>query len=107
MTRIGRVLRVTSLDELPQLFDVLAGRMSLIGPRPTSLTPASYDLWQLERFDVPGGLSGLWQITSRDAPSFVERVRLDVSYVDRRCLRLDLEILLRTVPAVLRGRGAC
>lgn len=107
VTRIGRVLRATSLDELPQLLDVLAGRMSLVGPRPTSLEPAGYQFWQLERFDVPSGLTGLWQVAGRGSPSFVERVRLDVSYASRQCLLLDLEILLRTVPAVLARRGAC
>lgn len=107
VTRVGKVLRATSLDELPQLFDVLRGRMSLVGPRPTSLDTPAYEAWQLERFDVPSGLTGLWQVAGRGSPSFVERVRLDVTYASRQCLLLDLEILLRTVPAVLRRRGAC
>jgi lipopolysaccharide/colanic/teichoic acid biosynthesis glycosyltransferase len=107
VTGVGRVLRATSLDELPQLFDVLLGRMSLVGPRPTSLPPDAYVPWQLERFDGPGGITGLWQIAGRGSPSFVERVRLDVAYGERRCLLLDLEILARTIPAVLLRSGAC
>ena len=107
VTSVGRILRATSLDELPQLFNVLNGSMSLVGPRPTSLAPSSYEPWQLERFDVPSGVTGLWQIAGRGSPSFIERIRLDVTYADRRCLRLDLEILLRTIPAVLLRRGAC
>lgn len=107
VTRVGKILRASSLDELPQLLDVFRGAMSLVGPRPTSLAPVSYEQWQLERFDVPSGVTGLWQIAGRGSPSFVERVRLDIAYVDRRCLMLDLEILLRTIPAVLLHRGAC
>jgi lipopolysaccharide/colanic/teichoic acid biosynthesis glycosyltransferase len=107
VTRVGRILRMTSLDELPQLFNVLRGDMSLVGPRPTSLGAERYDRWQLERFDVPPGITGLWQIAGRALPSFEERLRLDLTYVDRRCLRLDLEILVRTLPAVIRARGAC
>ena len=106
VTRVGRVLRATSLDELPQLIDVLRGGMSLVGPRPTSLPPHDYLSWQLERFRVPAGVTGPWQICGRGSPSFVERIRLDVTYADRSCLRLDLEILLRTVPAVLGRSGA-
>lgn len=107
VTGVGRVLRATSLDELPQLLDVLRGSMSLVGPRPTTLAPTSYEPWQLERFHVPCGITGPWQIAGRGSPSFVERVRLDVTYADRSCLLLDLEILLRTIPAVLLRRGAC
>jgi lipopolysaccharide/colanic/teichoic acid biosynthesis glycosyltransferase len=107
ITKVGRFLRKTSLDELPQLLNVLRGDMSLVGPRPTSLQPDGYVMWQLERFDVPCGITGLWQVVGRSTPSFNERVRLDVAYVDRRRLRLDAEILLRTIPAVLGRRGAC
>jgi lipopolysaccharide/colanic/teichoic acid biosynthesis glycosyltransferase len=107
VTRVGRLLRATSLDELPQLLDVLRGHMSLVGPRPTTLPPGSYESWQLERFDVPCGITGPWQICGRGGPSFVERVRLDITYATRSCFLLDLEVLVRTLPAVLRRRGAC
>ncbi len=105
ITGIGRVLRATSLDELPQLWNVLRGDMTLVGPRPTTLRPEAYAGWQTERFEVRPGLTGLWQLDGRDSPSFVERARLDIAYVRRRSLRLDLSILLRTIPAVLGGRG--
>jgi lipopolysaccharide/colanic/teichoic acid biosynthesis glycosyltransferase len=105
ITGIGRILRATSLDELPQLWNVLRGDMTLVGPRPTTLPPEAYASWQTERFGVRPGLTGLWQLDGRDSPSFVERARLDIAYVRRRSLRLDLYILLRTIPAVLGGRG--
>ena len=106
VTRIGRVLRKTSLDEAPQLWNVLRGDMSLVGPRPTSFGSDTYSLWQTERLDVPPGLTGLWQIQKRGEKGFDERVRLDITYVRRRSLSLDLAILLRTIPAVLSQRGA-
>ena len=106
VTRMGRFLRRTSLDELPQLFNVLRGEMSLVGPRPTIFPTDEYQLWQTARLEVIPGLTGLWQITARAELEFYERVRLDLIYVQRRCLRLDIEILLRTIPAVLRGKGA-
>jgi lipopolysaccharide/colanic/teichoic acid biosynthesis glycosyltransferase len=106
VTRIGRVLRATSVDELPQLLNVLRGDMSLVGPRPTTIRPELYEPWQHERFAVRPGLTGLWQISARESSSFDHRLRLDIAYATRRCLRLDLAILLRTVPVVLLGRGA-
>jgi lipopolysaccharide/colanic/teichoic acid biosynthesis glycosyltransferase len=106
VTRVGRWLRKLSLDELPQLWDILAGRMSLVGPRPTSMGPEVYEPWQMERFDVPPGLTGLWQVGGRTSSSFNERVRLDISYCTRRSLRLDLSIILRTIPMVVLGRGS-
>jgi len=106
VTVVGRVVRALSLDELPQLFNVLKGNLSLVGPRPTSLMRDQYLRWQTERFEVMPGLTGLWQIAARDDPSFDTRGRLDVAYAARRCLRLDIEILLRTVPSVVFARGA-
>ena len=107
VTCLGRILRKTSLDELPQMLNVLLGDMSLVGPRPTSFDPRTYSLWHTERLDIVPGLTGLWQITGRGSSSFDERVRLDVAYMERRCLWLDIHILVRTVLAVFRQKGAC
>ena len=107
ITPVGRFLRESSLDELPQMVNVLRGDMTLVGPRPTTLAPAGYEQWQLERFDVRSGVTGLWQIVGRGSPSFLERLRLDLAYVDRQCFLLDLEILARTLPAIVLRRGAC
>jgi lipopolysaccharide/colanic/teichoic acid biosynthesis glycosyltransferase len=106
ITRIGRFLRKTSLDELPQLFNVLKGEMSLVGPRPTSFSATTYSLWHTERLDVKPGLTGLWQITGRGTIEFDERLRFDIANIERRCLWLDIQILFRTVTAVLEQRGA-
>jgi lipopolysaccharide/colanic/teichoic acid biosynthesis glycosyltransferase len=106
VTRVGRLLRVTSIDELPQLFNVLRGDMALVGPRPTTLRPEGYALWQSERFGVRPGVTGLWQIAARDSSSFEHRLRLDIAYATRRSFRLDIAILWRTVPAVIKRRGA-
>ncbi|HRQ40133.1 MAG TPA: sugar transferase [Chloroflexota bacterium] len=106
ITRMGRILRKTSLDEMPQLLNVLRGEMSLVGPRPTSFLPETYELWQTERLDVLPGITGLWQILGRGSMEFDERVRLDVAYIERRCLWLDIQILLRTFTVVLGQRGA-
>jgi lipopolysaccharide/colanic/teichoic acid biosynthesis glycosyltransferase len=106
ITRPGRLLRKTSLDELPQLWDVLMGRLSLVGPRPTDFMADTYRLWQTERLDVKPGVTGLWQIYGRGLAEFDDRTRLDIAYVQRRCVWLDFQILLRTVPAVLAQRGA-
>lgn len=106
ITRVGRILRRTSLDELPQLINVLRGEMSLVGPRPTSFSAETYDLWQTERLDVAPGLTGLWQIVGRGETEFDERLRMDIAYIERRCLLLDLEILLRTFLAVFQQKGA-
>ncbi len=106
ITRIGRILRKTSLDELPQILNVLKGEMSLVGPRPTSFAASTYQLWQTQRLMVTPGLTGLWQIYGRAQTEFDERLRLDIAYIQRRCLALDIEILFRTVLAVFTARGA-
>lgn len=106
VTRAGNFLRKTSLDELPQLINVLKGDMSLVGPRPTSFSAQTYALWHTERLDVQPGLTGLWQIIGRASTEFNERLRLDIAYMERRCLRLDIEILIRTITAVIEQRGA-
>jgi lipopolysaccharide/colanic/teichoic acid biosynthesis glycosyltransferase len=106
VTRIGNILRRTSLDELPQLLNVIKGDMSLVGPRPTSFAPDTYDLWQTVRLEVTPGLTGLWQIIGRGETEFYERLRLDIMYIKHRCIWLDIEILFRTVLAVIAQRGA-
>jgi lipopolysaccharide/colanic/teichoic acid biosynthesis glycosyltransferase len=106
ITPIGRFLRKTSLDEIPQLFNVLRGEMSLVGPRPTSFGPETYKLWHTSRLDVMPGLTGLWQIIGRAQLEFDDRLRLDIAYIERASLWLDLNILMRTVLAVFESRGA-
>jgi lipopolysaccharide/colanic/teichoic acid biosynthesis glycosyltransferase len=106
ITRVGKFLRRTSLDELPQLFNILKGEMSLVGPRPTSFGPETYKLWHTSRLDVMPGLTGLWQIIGRAQLEFDDRLRLDIAYIERACLWLDMVILLRTVIAVFQSRGA-
>lgn len=106
VTRMGNILRKTSLDELPQLINVLKGDMSLVGPRPTSFSADTYDLWQTARLDVVPGITGLWQITGRGETEFYERLRLDIAYIKHRSLWLDVQILFRTVWAVFSQRGA-
>jgi len=105
LTRCGRILRKLSLDELPQLFNVLRGEMTLVGPRPTSFSADTYRLWQTARLEVTPGLTGLWQVTGRDL-DFDDRLRLDIAYIRNRCLWLDIQILVRTVTVVLTTRGA-
>lgn len=106
ITRVGRVLRKTSLDELPQVFNVLRGEMSLVGPRPTSFRPDTYSLWHTARLEVKPGITGLWQISGRNELDFDERLRLDIAYIRGRSLAMDLRILFRTVSVVFSGRGA-
>ncbi|HYZ37790.1 MAG TPA: sugar transferase [Pseudonocardiaceae bacterium] len=107
VTRIGAFLRRTSIDELPQLINVLLGQMSLVGPRPcldweAEMFPARF----AERFDVPPGLTGLWQVSGRSTMGTLEMLELDLAYVRGWSFWSDLGILLRTVPALLRGQGA-
>lgn len=106
ITRVGRFFRKTSLDELPQIFNVLVGEMSLVGPRPTSFSSSTYSSWHTARLDVQPGLTGLWQVEGRNDLDFDDRVRLDIAYARHRSPGLDLQILARTVPRVLSCRGA-
>lgn len=106
LTRTGRFLRRSSLDELPQLWNVLNGEMSLVGPRPPLPSEvASYDGWHRRRLEVKPGITGLWQITARHEGDFDLWVRLDLAYIDRWSLWLDLRILARTVLVVLAFEG--
>jgi lipopolysaccharide/colanic/teichoic acid biosynthesis glycosyltransferase len=106
ITRLGKFLRKTSLDELPQMFNILKGEMSLVGPRPTSFGPETYKLWHTSRLDVMPGLTGLWQVFGRAELEFDDRLRLDIAYIERASLRLDIFLLLMTVFAVFQQRGA-
>lgn len=106
VTRVGRILRKTSLDELPQLFNILKGDMSIVGPRPTSFSPETYQPWQTARLDVLPGITGLWQISGRGMLEFDQRVRLDLDYIERQCVWLDLQIMLRTCGQLFSAGGA-
>jgi len=106
VTAIGLWLRRTSLDELPQLYNILRGDMSLVGPRP----PISYEIenylpWHMERLKVTPGLTGLWQVSGRSSVSFDEMVRLDLHYINHWSIWLDTQILFKTVPVVIKGSG--
>ena len=103
---VGRLLRRTSLDELPQLFNVLRGEMSLVGPRPTSFGPETYKLWHTHRLDVMPGMTGLWQILGRAQLEFDDRLRLDIAYIERASIWMDINILFRTAIVVFQQRGA-
>jgi lipopolysaccharide/colanic/teichoic acid biosynthesis glycosyltransferase len=107
VTRVGRFLRTTSIDEIPQFVNVLRGEMSLVGPRPPIPEEvAQYEPWQLRRLDVRPGITCLWQISGRSRIGFQEWMRLDLEYIRYRSFALDLKILLRTLPAVLSREGA-
>ncbi len=107
VTRIGQMLRSTSIDELPQFINVLKGDMSLVGPRPPLPEEAEkYEVWQRKRLDVKPGITCLWQISGRSRLGFDEWMRLDLEYIRRQSLATDLRILARTVPAVLSREGA-
>jgi len=106
ITRLGKFLRKTSLDEIPQILNVLKGEMSLVGPRPTSFGAETYKLWHTYRLDVMPGITGLWQIIGRAKLEFDDRLRLDIAYIERASLLLDLYILFMTVFAVFQQRGA-
>lgn len=106
ITRIGHILRKTSLDELPQLWNVLQGQMSIVGPRPTSFGVDKYALLHTQRLGVKPGITGLWQIYDRGDTDFDNRLIWDIKYIDKISLILDLQILVRTVLKVLKDRGA-
>jgi lipopolysaccharide/colanic/teichoic acid biosynthesis glycosyltransferase len=106
VTRIGKILRKTSLDELPQLLNVLKGDMSLVGPRPTSFAPDTYRLWHTERLEVMPGITGLWQVHGRSNLDFDDRLKLDIAYIERQSIWMDLQILVRTAAQVFIGEGA-
>lgn len=107
ITPFGRILRRTSLDELPQLWNVLRGDMSLVGPRPVPLYEVEqYDQWQKGRLEATPGVTGLWQVNGRGRVTVDGMAKMDIDYIGRQSFWLDLEILILTLPAVIRGRGA-
>lgn len=107
VTRVGRILRRTSLDELPQLFNVLRGHMSIVGPRPAPPAEVQrYQVWHKRRLEVAPGLTGLWQVSGRSELSFDEMVLLDLYYIENWSPLLDLQIMLRTIPKMVTGEGA-
>jgi lipopolysaccharide/colanic/teichoic acid biosynthesis glycosyltransferase len=106
ITRAGRWLRKFSIDELPQLVNVLLGDMSLVGPRPHPLDDYErYTIEHLRRLDVKPGMTGLWQVTARRDPSFETNMKFDLEYIENWSLRLDFRILLKTIPSVIRANG--
>lgn len=107
ITRVGRIIRKASIDEIPQLINVLKGEMSLVGPRPAvPIEVSQYQFDQLRRLDAVPGITGLQQVSGRSDLSFKRWVELDLEYISEQSLLKDIEILLKTVPAVLTGRGA-
>ena len=107
VTPVGAILRKYSLDELPQLYNVLRGDMSLVGPRPPMAAEVEkYDLAHLRRLDVLPGITGLWQVEARQDPSFDSYISLDTAYVENWSLWLDIKILARTVGVVFSGTGS-
>ncbi|MCL4378568.1 MAG: exopolysaccharide biosynthesis polyprenyl glycosylphosphotransferase, partial [Actinobacteria bacterium] len=107
ITKVGRLLRKFSIDEVPQIINVLRGELSIVGPRPPLPKEVEqYEEWQLKRLNVKQGITGLWQISGRSELSFDEMTRLDLYYIQNWSIEMDVKIMLRTVPAVLFGKGA-
>jgi lipopolysaccharide/colanic/teichoic acid biosynthesis glycosyltransferase len=107
MTRVGRIMRRWSIDEMPQLWNVFKGDFSLVGPRPPTLNEVpSYERWQRRRLNVPGGLTCIWQVSGRNDVAFQDWMRMDIQYILRRGFWMDVRLLFRTVTAVVTGRGA-
>lgn len=106
ITKIGGILRKTSLDEIPQFFNVLKGDMSIVGPRPTSFPASTYNLWHTARLEIKPGITGLWQVSGRSDIDFDDRNRLDIAYWRNFSLWLDLKIIFLTFSSVFNGRGA-
>lgn len=105
VTKVGRFLRKTSLDELPQVFNVIKGEMTLVGPRPSSYKAQTYDLWHTARFELKPGLTGLAQVCGRSELLLDEKLRYDISYLRNRRLWLDIRILFRSIGVVFKGNG--
>jgi lipopolysaccharide/colanic/teichoic acid biosynthesis glycosyltransferase len=105
VTRVGRFLRKTSLDELPQLLNVLQGEMSLVGPRPTSFAMSTYDTWQTGRLDFRPGITGPWQVHGRSTMDFTERCRLEIAFFRKPSLTRELALLVATIGTVFRRTG--
>jgi lipopolysaccharide/colanic/teichoic acid biosynthesis glycosyltransferase len=107
LTKVGRIIRRLSLDELPQLYNVFKGEMSLVGPRPPLAEEvAQYQPWHMQRLEVKGGITGLWQVSGRSDLTFDEQCLLDIYYLENRSLSLDLRLILQTIPYSLFGKGA-
>ena len=107
ITKTGKFLRRTSLDEMPQFLNVLKGEMSIVGARPPiPYEVENYALWHRKRLDMKPGITGLWQVSGRNRLTFDEMVKIDLFYIENWSLWLDLKIILLTLPAVLRGDGA-
>jgi len=107
ITPIGRLIRRTSIDELPQLWCVLTGEMSLVGPRPPLVNEvARYTMQERQRLSVTPGLTCIWQVSGRSEIPFPQQVKMDIDYIQQRSIRTDVKLLAKTLPAVVRGRGA-
>jgi lipopolysaccharide/colanic/teichoic acid biosynthesis glycosyltransferase len=105
VTRVGKLLRKTSLDELPQFLNVLKGEMSLVGPRPAEDGMDTYRVWYGERLEVPPGITGIWQLEGRHSTTFDERLRYDIEYIRSMSLWLDIKLIARTIAVVFKGTG--